>query len=168
MQATNGQTGRKAGQGEWFAGSLLHWHVISDETGGAFALGEALVRPGGEPPLHVHAREDETFYVLEGEVTFHRGHERIDVRTGDAVMMPRGVQHGFAVRTPTARMLQAFTPGGLEDAFRALSEPAPIDELPPAPTGPPSPDLVETMTARSADYGVEFTGPPLPVLLAAH
>ena len=49
MQATNGQTGRKAGQGEWFAGSLLHWHVISDETGGAFALGEALVRPGGEP-----------------------------------------------------------------------------------------------------------------------
>ncbi|MBA3428669.1 MAG: cupin domain-containing protein [Actinobacteria bacterium] len=106
--------------------------------------------------------------MLEGEVTFQRGHERIDARTGDAVMMPRGVQHGFAVRTPTARMLQAFTPGGLEDAFRALSEPAPIDELPPAPTGPPSPDLVETMTARFADYGVEFTGPPLPVLLAAH
>ena len=76
--------------GEWFAGSLLHWHVVSEETGGAFALGEALIRPGGEPPLHVHAREDETFYVLEGEITFQRGHERIDAGAGDAVFMPRG------------------------------------------------------------------------------
>ena len=55
-----------------------------------------------------------------------------------------------------------------EDAFRALSEPAPIDELPPAPTGPPNPDFVATMTARFADCGVEFAGSPLPVLLAAH
>jgi hypothetical protein len=46
---------------EWFAGSLLRWHVVSDETDGTFALGEALVRPGGEPPVHVHSREDETF-----------------------------------------------------------------------------------------------------------
>jgi len=81
--------------------------------------------------------------------------------------MPRGVQHGFAVRTDTARLLQAFTPGGLEGAFRALSEPAPIDDLPPGPTGPPHPDLIDTMTATFADYGVEFNGPPLPVLLAA-
>lgn len=167
MEATYGQTERRTGNGEWFAGSLLRWHVVSEETGGAFALGEALIRPGGEPPLHVHAREDETFYVLEGEITFQRGHERIDGRPGDAVFMPRGLQHGFAVRTDTARLLQAFTPGGLENAFRALSEPAPIDDLPPAPTGPPNPDVIETMTAKFADYGVEFNGPPLPLLLAA-
>lgn len=159
MQTTDTKTGRDARDGEWFAGSLLHWHVLSDETGGTFALGEALVRPGGEPPLHVHAREDETFYVLEGEVTFQRGHERIDARPGDAVLMPRGVQHGFAVHSPTARLLQAFTPGGLERAFRALSAPA--------PTGPPNPEDIEAMTAEFAGYGVEFTGPPLPVLLAA-
>jgi quercetin dioxygenase-like cupin family protein len=146
---------------EWFAGSLLRWHVMSDETDGTFALGEALVRPGGEPPVHVHAREDETFYVLEGEITFQRGHERIDAGPGDAVLMPRGVQHGFAVRTDTARLLQAFTPGGLEEAFRALSEPAAFDGLPPAPDGPPPPEAVEAMTAKFAEHGVEFTGPPL-------
>jgi quercetin dioxygenase-like cupin family protein len=152
---------------EWFAGSLLRWHVVSDETDGTFALGEALVRPGGEPPVHVHSREDETFYVLEGELTFQRGHERIDARPGDAVLMPRGVQHGFAVRTETACLLQAFTPGGLEEAFRSLSEPAAFDGLPPAPEGPPSPEAVEAMTAKFADHGVEFTGPPLAALLAA-
>ena len=165
MQGTYAQTGTGAKSGEWFAGSLLQWHVTSGETGGGFALGEALVRPGGEPPLHVHAREDETFYVLDGEVTFQRGHERIDAHPGDAVFMPRGLQHGFAVRTDTARMLQAFTPGGQEEAFRALSEPAPVDDLPPAPTGPPSPRDLEEMTTRFADHGVAFTGPPLPALL---
>jgi quercetin dioxygenase-like cupin family protein len=146
---------------EWFAGSLLRWHVVSDETGGTFTLGEALVRPGGEPPVHVHAREDETFYVLEGKITFQRGHERIEARPGDAVLMPRGVQHGFAVRTETARLLQAFTPGGLEEAFKALSEPAAFAGLPPAPAGPPSPEAFDAMTAKFAEHGVEFTGPPL-------
>ena len=151
---------------ELFAGSLLHWPLTSAETDGTLAVGHALVRPGGEPPLHVHAREDETFYVLDGEITFQRGNERIEARPGDAVFMPRGVQHGFAVRTETASLLQMFTPGGLEEAFRSLSEPAPADELPPAPQGPPPAEAVEAMTARFEAYGVEITGPPLSALLA--
>ena len=118
---------------EWFAGSLLHWPLTSADTDGTLALGHAVVRPGGEPPLHVHAREDEIFYVLDGEITFQRGTERVDARAGDSVFMPRGVQHGFAVRTETASLLQVFTPGGLEEAFRSLSQPAPAAELPPAP-----------------------------------
>ena len=165
MEVITAQTDRKQG-GEWFAGSLLHWHVEYAETDGTLSLGEALVRPGSEPPLHVHAREDETFYVLEGQVVFQRGHERIDAGPGDCVFMPRGLQHGFAVRTETARLLQVFTPAGLEGAFRALSEPAPADELPPAPTGPPDPAVIEAMTAEFAEHGVEFTGPPLSALLA--
>ena len=151
---------------ELFAGSLLDWPLTSADTDGTLALGHAVVRPGSEPPLHVHAREDETFYVLEGEITFQRGSERIEAVPGDAVFMPRGVQHGFAVRTETASFLQAFTPGGLEEAFRSLSEPAAAAEPPPAPEGPPPPEVVEAMTARFAEYGVELNGPPLPVLLS--
>jgi quercetin dioxygenase-like cupin family protein len=146
---------------ELFAGSLLHWPLTSAETDGTLAVGHAVVRPGGEPPLHVHAREDETFYVLDGQITFQRGGQRIEASAGDAVFMPRGVQHGFAVITETASLLQVFTPGGLEEAFRSLSQPAPAGELPPAPNGPPPPEAVEAMTARFAEYGVEFTGPPL-------
>jgi quercetin dioxygenase-like cupin family protein len=150
---------------EWFAGSLLHWPLTSADTDGTLALGHAVVRPGGEPPLHVHAREDETFYVLDGEIMFQRGGERIEAGAGDTVFMPRGVQHGFAVITETASLLQVFTPGGLEAAFRSLSQPAAAEELPPAPDGPPPPEAVDAMTARFAEYGVEFTGPPLAALL---
>ena len=150
---------------ELFAGSLLHWPLTSAETDGTLAVGHARVRPGGEPPLHVHAREDETFHVLDGQITLQRGGERIEAGAGDTVFMPRGVQHGFAVITETASLLQVFTPGGLEEAFRSLSQPAPADELPPAPDGPPPPEAVDAMTARFAEYGVEFTGPPLAALL---
>lgn len=167
MEMTDTQRNTGSNGSEWFAGSLLRWPVTSRDTDGTLALGHALVRPGGEPPLHVHAREDETFYVLDGDVTFQRGGERIEARPGDAVFMPRGVQHGFAVHGEAARLVQVFTPGGLEEAFRSLSEPAPVDELPPAPQGPPDPALVEAMTNRFAEYGVEFNGPPLPALLGS-
>jgi quercetin dioxygenase-like cupin family protein len=51
---------------EWHMGSLFEWHVDGPSRGGALSLAEVRVRAGGEPPLHVHAREDEIFYVLEG------------------------------------------------------------------------------------------------------
>lgn len=143
---------------EWHMGSLFEWHVDGAASGGAVAIAEAVVPPGGEPPLHVHAREDEIFYVLEGEVLFQRGTERIEAAAGAAVVLPRGVQHGFAVRTPQARMLVLTTPAGLEQAFRACSEPTP-------PDGPPSEEAIGAVTAEFARHGVTFVGPPLPALL---
>ena len=144
---------------EWHMGSLFEWHVDGAASGGAMSIAEAVVRAGGEPPLHVHAREDEVFYVLEGDVLFQRGAERIETGPGDAVVLPRGIQHGFAVRSPQARMLVMTTPAGLEQAFRACSEPAP-------PDGPPSQDAIAAVTAEFARHGVTFVGPPLPALLA--
>lgn len=96
---------------ELHAGCRFTWYVSADETAGAFSLAEALVPAGCEPLLHVHAREDECFCVLEGRVTFQRGTERIDAQPGDSVLLPRGIQHGFALRTPTARVLVLATPG---------------------------------------------------------
>jgi quercetin dioxygenase-like cupin family protein len=150
---------------EWHMGSLFEWHVDGADSGGGLSLAEVLVRAGGEPPLHVHAREDEIFYVLEGDVTFMRGVERIDAGPGTSVLLPRGIQHGFAVRTATARMLVMATPAGLEEAFRAFSEPAPERTLPPAPEGPPDAAQMEALSAEFARHGVTFVGPPLPALL---
>ena len=147
-------------------GSLFDWHVDGAASGGGLSLAEVRVRSGGEPPLHVHAREDEVFYVLEGEVTFMRGVEQIEAGPGACVLLPRGIQHGFAMRTETARMLVMTTPAGLEDAFRALSEPAPAGALPSAPQGPPDPAKAEALSAEFARHGVTFVGPPLPALLA--
>jgi mannose-6-phosphate isomerase-like protein (cupin superfamily) len=148
---------------ETFAGSSFTWLV----TGEDLSLAEALTRPGAEPPVHIHAREDEVYYVLEGELTFQRGHELIEAVPGDAVVLPRGIQHGFAVRSETARVLFACTPGGLEEAFHAIAEPGVRGELPAVPAGPPPDEAVAAVNATFAEYGVTFTGPPLATLLAS-
>jgi len=159
-------TGRRV---EIHAGSRFTWHIPAESTGGALSVAEALIPAGGEPPLHVHAREDEAFYVLEGRMTFQRGVERVDAGPGDAVLLPRGIQHGFAVRTATARALLLMTPGTIEEAFHATATPVePGAPVPPAPAGPPAPEEVERLLAAFAAHGVQFTGPPLPALLAEH
>ncbi|BCS31735.1 hypothetical protein TBR22_A09390 [Luteitalea sp. TBR-22] len=151
---------------DWHMGALMTWHVTAADSAGALSLGEVLVRQGGEPPLHVHAHEDETWFVLDGAVLFQRGAERLLASAGDAVLMPRGIAHGFAVLTPTARLLHAYTPGGLDEAFRAVSTPAEWPGLPEAP-GVPDAAVLERMAAVFGAHGVTFVGPPLPVVIAA-
>ena len=133
----------------------MRWHVAADETGGALTVGEAWVRPGSEPPLHIHAREDETWYIIEGSVLFQRGVERIECGPGQSIVLPRGIPHGFAVQSQAARILHIYTPGGLESAFESLSGPE------------PAPIVPAEAEAIFGDRGVTFVGPPLPVILAS-
>jgi quercetin dioxygenase-like cupin family protein len=142
------------------------WHVLGADNGGQLTMVETAVRAGGEPPLHVHAREDEAFYVLDGEVLFQRGMERLIVGPGQTVLLPRGIPHGFAVQSGTARMLLVVTPAGLEDAFRSVSVPAASRTLPPAAGGPPDPAALAAAERAFGDRGVTFVGPPLPALLS--
>lgn len=93
------------------------WHATSTDTAGQYALAEVVVRPGDEPPPHVHAREDEAFHVLSGEIAFTRGIERIGAGPGSHVFLPRGIPHTFSVESDEARVLVLCTPGGLEEAF---------------------------------------------------
>lgn len=132
----------------------MTWHIVKETSGGACSLGEARVRPGSEPPLHIHVREDEAWYILEGAVLFQRGLERILCGPGESIFLPRGMQHGFAVQTPEARILHFYTPGGIEAAFRTMS----------TKSGEESAARLEEAFARQ---GVTFVGPPLPAMLAA-
>ncbi|HYH61069.1 MAG TPA: cupin domain-containing protein [Solirubrobacterales bacterium] len=147
-------------------GSLFTWLADGESTGGSLAMAETEVRAGGEPPLHIHAREDEVFYVLEGDVVFQRGLALIEARAGDAVVLPRGIQHGFALRSETARMLVVTTPAGLEKAFREFSQPASADDEPSIPDGPPKPQAMAAYEAAFSARGVTFVGPPLAALLS--
>jgi quercetin dioxygenase-like cupin family protein len=151
---------------DWHFGSLMIWHVLGADSGGQLTMVETQVRAGCEPPLHVHAREDEAFFVLDGEVVFQRGLERVTAGPGQAVLLPRGIPHGFAVRSETARMLLVFTPAGLEEAFRSVSVAAGYRGLPPAAGGPPDAAAMAAAERAFGDRGVTFVGPPLPVLLS--
>ncbi|HMF74071.1 MAG TPA: quercetin 2,3-dioxygenase [Bryobacteraceae bacterium] len=107
-----------------FQGGLFTVHADSKDTGGQFALLEVEGASGGEPPLHVHRNEDELFYVLEGTLKVFRGSEEIELQPGDSGFLPRNVPHTFKIMSRYARFLVYITPGGFEDYFRDLGQPA--------------------------------------------
>ena len=138
----------------WGPGDLYRFLVTGEETGGAYFAMEALVPPGGGPPPHTHAREDETFFVLEGRVDFRLGDERVTAGPGDFVNVPRGRVHNFHnAGEDLARLILTFTPAGIERFFEETLERA-LD-----PTQPP-PDNVDEVAARYAEAaprdGMEF------------
>ena len=141
----------------WSLGLLETLLAEGKDTDGRFSLGEGLAPKGADPPPHTHTREDEAFYLLEGEITFRVGGQTIEAGPGDYVWLPRGIEHSFEVKTSQARALVLYTPAGIEEAFKQLGEPARSPTLPPPAKEPPD---VEEIVAVFNAYGVEFAPPP--------
>src|SRR5918992_6157125 len=116
----------------WFIDNLVHVHVDGDASGGVLALAEERGRRGEMPPLHVHHRDDEAFYVIDGELSLFVADERLTLAGGQAALAPRGVPHSYRVESEEAHWLVITTPAGFESFVREVAEPAPADELPPA------------------------------------
>ncbi|MEZ5078677.1 MAG: quercetin 2,3-dioxygenase [Solirubrobacterales bacterium] len=147
------------GEGEalWFMDFLATIKSTAESTGGAVAVIEHLAARGAGSPLHVHSREDEWFYVIEGELTFWVGGATSVAPAGSFVFGPKGVPHTFMVGSERARFLLVTEPAGFEGFMRAGSVPAERLEIPPAPTEPPD---IAAMGALAAEYGIEILGPP--------
>jgi mannose-6-phosphate isomerase-like protein (cupin superfamily) len=97
--------------------SLLFKVAGSDTNGGLFIIEHARLQPGG-PPLHQHFNQEEWFYVMEGEVAFHVGERRVNLRSGESVLAPRLIPHTFlSIGAAPARMLIAFCPAGKMEQF---------------------------------------------------
>jgi mannose-6-phosphate isomerase-like protein (cupin superfamily) len=92
-----------------------------DDTGGAFAMFEE--NDPVDTPLHVHEREDELFYVLEGEHVIQVGEQEFQIGPGGLVFAPRGIPHAQRRVVPRqGRVLVLTAPAGLEGFFRELAE----------------------------------------------
>src|SRR5881227_2259092 len=102
------------GEALWFLGSLVTIKSASETTDGRVAVLENYAPRGGGSPMHVHRREDEWFYVTEGELTFWVGGELTDAPAGSFVYGPRGIPHTFTVTSPEARFLLVTDPAGFE------------------------------------------------------
>jgi quercetin dioxygenase-like cupin family protein len=111
---------------------------------------------GAAPPLHIHHDADETFFVLDGEVTIFVGDERYECAAGDFVFGPRGIQHAFLVQSERAEMLISFAAAGIDRFFAEVAPPVIPGAPPPAPTMPDQDEFVRLM----AKYECEFVGPP--------
>jgi mannose-6-phosphate isomerase-like protein (cupin superfamily) len=148
--------GAQEGQALWTLNTLTRLLAGAASTAGALGAWDWRGSTAGNPPLHVHQREDEAFSVLEGRVIFEVGGTRLAASVGDFVFAPRGLPHRFAVDSDEARLLVLVVPGGFERFFVEVGRPADAATLPPAEE--PDPEAV----ARAAEpYGVETLGPPL-------
>jgi quercetin dioxygenase-like cupin family protein len=145
------------GEHLWFFGGLTTIKADGAGTDGRVMVTESLMPRGTGSPLHVHHREDEWFYVLEGELTLWVGGQVIVAPAGSFVYGPREIPHTFIVSSDQARFLLVTEAAGMEGFIRAGSEPAQRLEIPPPPTEAPD---VEAMTRLAASYGIDIIGPP--------
>lgn len=118
------------GEARWWSEGLAVIKTRAADTGGLMSIIEVTEAPGAEAPLHVHHREDEAFWILEGDVTFEVGETTIEAHAGDYAFGPRDIPHRYTVGSDGCRMLFILTPGGFEDLVRAMSRPAAERRLP--------------------------------------
>ena len=145
------------GEATWFLNSRMVVRAGADATGGAYGLVESWIPAGFSPPLHLHRREDEAFFVLEGLVRFRCAENELVGGPGTYVFLPRDVPHTFLVEgDETAHVLTLITPGGGEGFFVDAGRTPEGPGLP-----PPGPPDVERLARVAAQYGAEILGPPL-------
>ena len=125
--------------------------VSSKDTDGNLTIFEYTGNEKGGPPLHVHANQDEVFFIIEGEYLFQVGEDKHHLKAGDTIFLPRAVPHTFAQLTEKGKTFFLFQPSGkMEDFFRTMG----------ALNGPPNP-------AQGAkifeDHDMQVVGPPLEV-----
>jgi len=123
------------------ANSSGQWLLRGDDTGGAFALHSGTLAPGTGAPLHVHTREDETFYVIAGQVEAIAGNDRATLRGGDCIFLPRNIPHRLQnVSSDIAQVIMLIQPAGLEGFFDQ------VEQL--SKNGPPPPEALRELAAR--------------------
>ncbi len=158
--AAVGGFGLREGEGEarWWLGSLTTIKATGKETGGRYTLVEVLEPEGADGPLHVHHREDEAFWILEGELTFQIGDETLKAGPGSFVFGPKGIPHTYRVDSGPAKLLYILSPAGFEELIYATSEPAKSLTLPPPSESPPDETEMEKLAALVRQYGAEVLG----------
>jgi quercetin dioxygenase-like cupin family protein len=139
-----------AGKALHVLGDVVTSLVAGAETGGAYAVQQQATHPGGGPPLHRHSREDEGFFVLEGQYEFRVGEQTFRAGPSTFVFGPRGIPHTFKCVGPGPGKIQVIiSPPGFEAFFEeadVLGRQGPLD--------------MGQVVALAGKYGVEFLGPP--------
>ena len=138
-------------------GDVYRFLATGEDTNGKYALWEAIVPPGGGPPPHIHSREEEGFYVLEGEITLQVGDQRLVAKAGTFANMPVGTLHSFKNEgNQPAKMLISVAPAGLEQMFFEFGVPLPEGSW---VALPPKKEEIEKLLAVAPRYGIEIQLP---------
>jgi quercetin dioxygenase-like cupin family protein len=141
----------------WFLGALSQVRLSGEQTGGAFSLTDNLNSRGSGSPVHIHDGEDETLFVLDGELRVFVGEEDYTAGAGTAALLPRRLRHAYVVTSATARFLTLHVPAGFEQFAAEVGQPAQALTLPPTPAEPPDLAMVAQVAAR---HGITILAPP--------
>ena len=139
----------------WFTGTRMNVKAGGAQTGGAFTFIEWSAPAGFGPPLHVHGREDEAFYIIDGQISVECGAKRFTAGPGDFTFLPRGIPHTFLVTRGPVRGLQITAPAGFEEFIAEAGSPAQRPGLP----EPAEPDIAR-LAAAGQRHGSQILGPP--------
>ena len=143
------------GQSIWQLGNLLTVKATGEQSQGRFALLEQ-VAAGAPPPMHIHAADDEAFYVLDGSVDLYVGDDVLRAEAGAFCLVPAGTPHSFvSTSSSPARLLLIVSPAGFEQFF------AEVERRFPEAGGMPTPEEAGPVLAElAAQYGLQIVGPP--------
>jgi mannose-6-phosphate isomerase-like protein (cupin superfamily) len=148
------------GRALWHFGALMNFKALTEETSGQYWAVEGLADKHMAVPLHAHSREDEIWFVLEGEIVFTLGEETLIGGPGTFVYIPCNVPHTFQVKSEMARWFGLGLRGNLDQWFFETGEPAQSLTLPPPPAGPPTEAAIQAINASLKAYGTDTLGPP--------
>ncbi len=141
----------------WFLGALIRVRTGGDATTGRLAILEHAGPRGYSSPLHRHQADEETFFILDGDVRVEVAGQVLTAGPGTAAFLPRQLPHAFVVTSSQARFLTVHTPAGFDKFALEAGAPArppfqePTEELPPDPAA---------LAAIAAAYSIEILGPP--------
>ncbi|HEV8083336.1 MAG TPA: cupin domain-containing protein [Chitinophagaceae bacterium] len=130
--------------------------TTGEQTDHAFSLIHCNFRKGFMVSPHYHTLEEESFYILEGEIDFHVGHKKYTAGAGEFMVLPKNIPHHFNLVTETANALLLITPAGYETFFKECGTPAVTLHLPPIPTENLRKEMFEVMHNRMIEHGNVF------------
>jgi quercetin dioxygenase-like cupin family protein len=142
----------------WGPGDLYRMVITGEESNNALFQFEATVPKGGGPPPHSHSKEDETFYVVSGELEMLIGDKKYTAKAGDFVYIPRGTVHQFKnTGSGTAVQFVTFVGAGMEGFFKEVFPEAKDQNAEPPPV---TEELIRRMNEAGPKYGIKFVQPP--------
>ena len=140
----------------WLLGGLYEILATGEETGGEATIMTITIPPGVGAPPHTHPG-GESVLVLEGSIRYHIDDDVVDAGPGTFFHVPANTMEWFeAVGDEPAKLLVTYTPGGIDQFFAAVGEPAARRELPPPPDAPPD---FERILAVGAEHGINIVPP---------
>ena len=163
-QSTGGVLVRGPGEGPatWAMASLLERLASAAETDGAFGLSLVTQPPGVATPLHIHTREAEAFFLIDGTMTYQAGENQYQLAAGSFIYLPKGIPHAFRITGASpVRFLGLAVPGGLMGLYDDVGIPAAERRLP-GPDGQPMEQEIQRWNETSPQYGLRVVGPPIP------